>query len=35
VTPQNGFGANSWMNVNPVVMVIHRSNPATGPYRQF
>ncbi len=35
VTPQNGFGANSWMNVNPVVMVIHRSNPAPGPYRQF
>lgn len=35
VTPQNGFGTKSWMNVNPVVMVIHRSNPATGPYRQF
>lgn len=35
VTPQNGYGANSWINVNPVVMVIHRSNPATGPYRQF
>jgi type II secretory pathway pseudopilin PulG len=35
VTPQNGLGARSWMNVNPVVMVIHRSNPATGPYRQF
>jgi type II secretory pathway pseudopilin PulG len=34
VTPENGYGANSWINQNPVVIVIHRSSPATGPYRQ-
>ncbi|HKP71986.1 MAG TPA: prepilin-type N-terminal cleavage/methylation domain-containing protein [Pyrinomonadaceae bacterium] len=33
VRPANGAGANSWMNVNPVVVVIHRSSNATGPYR--
>lgn len=34
VTPENGYNAESWMNVNPVVIVIHRSSPASGPYRQ-
>jgi len=33
VTPENGYGANSWINSNPVVIVIHRSNSTTGPYR--
>ncbi|HEX8423937.1 MAG TPA: prepilin-type N-terminal cleavage/methylation domain-containing protein [Pyrinomonadaceae bacterium] len=33
VTPENGYGAAAWMNLNPVVIVIHRSSPATGPYR--
>lgn len=33
VTPENGYGANSWINQNPVVITIHRSSPATGPYR--
>jgi type II secretory pathway pseudopilin PulG len=34
VTPENGYGTNSWINRNPVVIVLHRSSPATGPYRQ-
>jgi len=34
VTPDNGYGAASWINQNPVVIVLHRSSPATGPYRQ-
>jgi type II secretory pathway pseudopilin PulG len=33
VTPENGHGANSWINQNPVVIVLLRSSPATGPYR--
>lgn len=33
VTPENGYGASSWINRNPVVIIIHRSNPASGPYR--
>lgn len=33
VTPENGYGAAAWMNLNPVVIVIHRSSPATGPYK--
>lgn len=34
VTPENGYGNASWINQNPVVIVIHRSSPVTGPYRQ-
>lgn len=34
VTPENTFGANSWVNQNPVVIVILRSSPAAGPYSQ-
>jgi type II secretory pathway pseudopilin PulG len=33
VTPENGYNAQSWVNQNPVVIVIHRSSPATGPFR--
>jgi hypothetical protein len=34
VTPQNGNGPNSWTNQNPVVIVLLRSSPTSGPYRQ-
>jgi type II secretory pathway pseudopilin PulG len=33
VTPENRYGAASWINQNPVVIVLLRSNPANGPYR--
>lgn len=33
VTPVNGYGANSWINANPVVITIHRSSTSNGPYR--
>lgn len=33
VTPENIYGANSWINSNPVTIVIHRSSPVSGPYR--
>lgn len=34
VTPQNGYGTASWINQNPVTIIIHRSSPTPGPYRQ-
>lgn len=33
VTPENGYGTNSWINKNPVVIVLTRSSPITGPYK--
>jgi hypothetical protein len=34
VTPENGFGQASWINQNPVIIVVHRSSTSSGPYRQ-
>lgn len=34
VTPENGYGSASWINQNPVTIIIHRSSPTPGPYRQ-
>ncbi|HEX8632794.1 MAG TPA: prepilin-type N-terminal cleavage/methylation domain-containing protein [Pyrinomonadaceae bacterium] len=33
VTPENGHGQTSWINQNPVVIVLLRSSATTGPYR--
>ncbi|HLL73338.1 MAG TPA: prepilin-type N-terminal cleavage/methylation domain-containing protein [Pyrinomonadaceae bacterium] len=34
VTPVNGYGTASWINQNPVTIILHRSSPTAGPYRQ-